>query len=127
MTAPISDVLIGRLEAEIQRQDVIHPDGYPATRDGIRLAIVTAEDELTEARDEWRAARCKCPMPRCGHADWSATDGELLQVVAVVLRAMRSIEYSPEPVSLPCTCLDPEDGVYPNCPRHRHLIPKAQR
>jgi hypothetical protein len=76
---------------EVERQDQIHPDGYPATRDGIRLAIVTGQDELNEALLAWRAGRCKCPTPRCDHHDWEATAEELTQAAAVILRAVRSI------------------------------------
>lgn len=88
----VHDRVIGYLQDEIERQDALHPDGYPATRTGIRLAIATAHDEVDEAFDEWRAARCKCPVPRCNHADWVATQYELLQAAAVIMRAVRSIE-----------------------------------
>jgi hypothetical protein len=63
--------------------DEIHPAGYPATRDGIRLGIATLQDEVTEALDEWRHER---------HiAGWHHTAEELMQVAAVALRAVRSI------------------------------------
>ena len=63
--------IYNELADEIARQDAIHPDGYPATRDGIRLAIATVIDEADEAFDEWRAGRCKCPQPKCDHHDWT--------------------------------------------------------
>lgn len=77
---------------EMERQDAIHPDGYPATRDGIRLAIATGEDELKEALAAWREGRCKCSTPRCKHHDWNETRGELLQAAGVILRSIRSLE-----------------------------------
>jgi hypothetical protein len=84
--------LLDALQHEIARQDAIHPDGYPATRDGIRLAIATVIDETDEAREAWRRGRCKCPVPRCDHHDWSEAAGELLQAAAVIMRVLRSIE-----------------------------------
>lgn len=80
------------LEYEMDRQDAIHPDGYPPTRDGVRLAIATAQDELNEALGAWRAGRCKCSTPRCGHHNWADTRGEMLQAAAVIMRAIRSID-----------------------------------
>jgi hypothetical protein len=79
------------LVAEIGRQDAIHPNGYPATRDGIRLGIAAAEDEVREALDAWRAARCKCSTPRCAHHDWSQVRAEAIQAAAVLLRMARGI------------------------------------
>jgi hypothetical protein len=85
------DAILVDLQAEVHRQDSVHPSGYPATRDGVRLGIATVEDEWREARDAWRAERCKCPTPLCGHATWQATEVELLQTAAVALRTIRSI------------------------------------
>lgn len=79
---------------EMVRQDSIHPSGYPATRDGIRLAIAAGEDELDEALQAWREGRCKCPLPMCGHHKWGSVRTELIQAAAVLLRAAREI--SPE-------------------------------
>lgn len=81
------------LTVEIVRQDGIHPDGYPATRDGVFLGITTAVYELqNEALPAWHAARCKCAVPRCGHHNWAATRAEMLQAAAVLMRAIRSID-----------------------------------
>lgn len=78
---------------EMLRQDTIHPDGYPATRDGVFLGLTTAIHELDrEAIDAWRQARCKCPTPRCGHDDWTAVRAEIIQTVAVLLHTVRSID-----------------------------------
>jgi hypothetical protein len=92
--AAVSVVMPAReksLEYEMDRQDALHPDGYPPTRDGIRLAIATAKDELEEALGAWRAGRCKCPQPRCQHHDWSGVAEEMLQAAAVIMRAVRSL------------------------------------
>jgi hypothetical protein len=80
-----------RLAAEIERQDRLHPAGYPAHRDGVRLGIAHAEDELEEVKLAHRADRCKCPIPNCGHAHWLETEVEVIQTAAVLLRLARSI------------------------------------
>ena len=90
------DTLFEEIAAEVNRQDGIHPDGYPATRDGVFLGITTAVHELDrEAIDAWRAARCKCPAPHCGHHDWSRVRIEVIQAAAVLLRMIRSIDATP--------------------------------
>ena len=76
--------LLHLLGVEVKRQDEIHPAGYPATRDGLRLALATIMDEHDEAYDEWRANR---RIPDV----WGALDVELLQVAAVAVRAVRSM------------------------------------
>jgi hypothetical protein len=78
--------LFGEVMAEMVRQDEVHPSGYPPTRDGVRLGIAAAEDEVEEALKAWRKGRCKCPTPMCDHADWSQTREELIQAAAVLLR-----------------------------------------
>jgi hypothetical protein len=83
--------VLERVNAEIVRQDRLHPVGYPANRDGVRLGIAAAEDELEEVKSAHRADRCKCPIPNCGHAHWLETEVEVLQTVAVLLRLARSI------------------------------------
>ncbi len=80
------------LLAEVERQDRAHPAGFPASRDGLRLGLAAAGDELAEARDEWRAERCRCGTPDCSHPRWERTYGELVQTGAVILRMLRSIE-----------------------------------
>jgi hypothetical protein len=81
------------LASEMARQDQVHPAGYPATRDGVFLGITTAIHELErEAIDAWRADRCKCPTPLCGHTTWAETRAEVLQAAAVLMRLVRSID-----------------------------------
>jgi hypothetical protein len=75
--------LVAELLVEVSTQDFEHQGGYPATRDGVRLGLAAAEDELVEAHDAWRDERRV--------AGWRATRGELLQVAAVALRVARSI------------------------------------
>jgi len=90
-TAGQALLLLG-LQRAIDKQDAVHPDGYPATRDGIFLGIHTAIHELErEAVDAWRAGRCKCPKPRCDHHDWQPVADELLDAAAVIMRCWRSI------------------------------------
>jgi hypothetical protein len=89
-TRALQEVLT-RLAAEIARQDRLHPAGYPAHRDGVRLGIAHAEDELEEVKLAHRADRCKCSIPNCGHAHWLETEAEILQTAAVLLRLARSI------------------------------------
>lgn len=72
--------------AEIGRQDEIHPEGYPATRDGIRLGLATIRDELDEAESAWREER------RIN--GWAATEEELTQIAAVAIRTLRSLTES---------------------------------
>lgn len=83
------------VNARVAKQDAHHPSGYPATRDGIRLGIAAAEDELRETRDAWRGDRCKCPTPLCDHATWENVRDEALDVIAVLFRMVRSIERPP--------------------------------
>lgn len=82
---------------EIERQNHIHPAGYPATRDGIRLGLAAAQDELREALDAWRAGRCKCSVPVCGHHDWMDTRVEIVQCAVVLLRIAAGIPVSGAP------------------------------
>jgi hypothetical protein len=76
---------------EIERQNAIHPAGCPPTRDGIRLGLAAAQDELREALDAWRSGRCKCPDPMCGHHDWTDARIEIIQCAAVLLRIAAGI------------------------------------
>lgn len=75
--------LLGRVVEEVLRQDSIHPAGYPATRDGVRLGLVSIQDELDEALEAWRDER--------RHDGWLLTEGEVLQVIGVAMRLLRSL------------------------------------
>lgn len=83
--------LLADIRYEVERQDALHPAGYPVTRDGIRLGLAAAEDEVREARDEWDLHKCRCQEPLCDHADWSTVRYEAMQAVAVLVRMVRSI------------------------------------
>lgn len=72
------------LMTEFVRQTTEHTDGYPATRDGLRLALAAAEDELIEARDAHRDERMI--------KGWWRTREELIQLAAVAMRAVCSID-----------------------------------
>jgi hypothetical protein len=79
---------LASLMLEIARQDNLHPADFPATRDGLRLALAAAQDELDERCESWRNGR-----PRPGQdADWTACRIELVQLAAVALRAVRAID-----------------------------------
>jgi len=92
LSADLPAVLDGASD-EVQRQDGLHPAGYPATRDGIRLGLAAAQDELDEALGAWHQERCRCGTPPgCQHSRWAKTREELLQLAAVALRAVRSID-----------------------------------
>lgn len=80
---------LAELASEITRQDTIHPAGYPATRDGIRLGIATVLDEHTEALDAWNDERHGAD--KTTWATWAQTRAELLQVAAVAMRTVREI------------------------------------
>ena len=71
------------LEAEIARQDSIHPEGFPPTRGGVRLALATVQDELDETFEAWRLER-RGP-------EWAQVEHELVQTVAVGVRALREL------------------------------------
>lgn len=86
------------VEQEVRRQDEIHPDGFPATRDGLRLGIGALEDEVEEVKRAWRQDRRRkeaCPWTERGEGH--STETELLQVVAVGLRMLRSIHEAAGP------------------------------
>ena len=76
------------LAAEVERQDERHPDGYPYTRNGVRLGIAALEDEVAEVYDEWQhnhnhLGNCRAEIRV-----------ELLQVAAVAMRMIREIDKS---------------------------------
>lgn len=82
------------VDDEIARQDTTHPAGYPATRDGVFLGIMTAVHELqSEALGSWRAERSECRGPEGeAHYHWPYTRAELVQAAAIILRTIRSID-----------------------------------
>lgn len=79
------------LTAEVDRQDSFHA-GYTATRDSLRLALATVEDEVREALDGWRADRCKCGVPQCSCSEWPHLREEALQAAAIIARLVRAID-----------------------------------
>lgn len=80
------DAVLAEVHAEAHRQDEIHPAGYPATRDGIRLGIATAQDELDEAREAHRSGRRE--------ESWGDAACEAIQAAAVLLRMVRAIRWA---------------------------------
>ena len=79
-----ADIVVADLLAEIRRQDEIHPSGYPRTRDGIRLGIAAAEDELFETKEAWRLGKAS--------GWWDNVRLEALQTAAVLVRLVRSLD-----------------------------------
>jgi hypothetical protein len=85
-----ASMMMSDLAAEIEKQDRLHPAGYPFTRDGVRLGIAAAGDELLEVYEEWRIHKRDLP------AGAQPIRGELMQAAAVIMRAVRSIDESEE-------------------------------
>lgn len=86
---------------EMDQQDERHPSGYPADRDGVRLGIAAAEDELREALTAWDLEkRLKTRPNQFGTGKpptpffwkWTKTRAELMQVLGVVARLVREID-----------------------------------
>lgn len=71
--------------AECERR---HPDGYPCTRNGIRLGLAAAEDEYWEAKDEWDLHKRHLDDP----SEVAPLRGELLQLAAVALMTVAGID-----------------------------------
>ena len=69
---------------EVRRLDDIHPPGFPATYDGVRLGLAMVQDELNEALDAWRSER-RAPT-------WEHTRAELVQVAAIAVRIIREMD-----------------------------------
>lgn len=82
--AEVGRGLLDEVAEEMMRQDANHPTGYPPTRDGVRLGIAAAEDELAETKDAWRRGRGRGP-------DWSDVRMEAIQTVAVLLRMVQQM------------------------------------
>ncbi len=68
---------------EIQRQDSVNEEGYPATRHGVRLGLANAEDELREAYDNWKLYKLS--------GNYDPVAAELVQCAAVIVRTIREI------------------------------------
>lgn len=75
------DDLLAELAREIERQDRIHPAGFPNTRDGQRAGIAAMEDELDETKAAWRDER--------SIEGWPETHMEAMQVAAIAVRMIR--------------------------------------
>lgn len=73
-----------RVAAEIRRQDGVST--YGVDRDGVRLALACLEDEVDEALEAFQAEK----RPIEGRT-WSATQGEVVQAVAIGLRLLRDL------------------------------------
>lgn len=73
-----------RVACEIARQDLVST--YGTDRDGVRLALACMQDELDEALEAFQAEK----RPIDGRT-WARTQDELVQAVAVGLRALRDL------------------------------------
>ena len=80
--------------AEVLRQDDAHPAGYPASRDGVRLGIAAAEDELDEVREEWRRAYRQVRGGVEQSAAYANVHDELIQLAAVCVRIARELDHA---------------------------------
>lgn len=68
---------------EVARQDQIQPEGYPNTRNGVRLGLACLQDELDETHAEWHVEK---------RTQWEKTQIELTQAVAIGVRILRSMK-----------------------------------
>jgi hypothetical protein len=73
--------LISALSAEIERQDAKHGPFEGSRLGSSRLALACLEDEVAETLNAWRAERRA--------ETWVKTRGEVVQVAAVAMRALR--------------------------------------
>lgn len=73
------------IEEEVRRQDDLHPEDFPPTRGGVRLALAAVQDELDETLEAWQGER-RAP-------EWIKTEEELVQTLAVGIRLLRAIRY----------------------------------
>lgn len=87
------------IKAEVARQDALHPAGYPADRDGIRLGLASAGDERAEALEAWANEKPNNGLPpdvpnrvaARPQAPWPQTTHEVLQLAAVAIRLYRNL------------------------------------
>jgi NTP pyrophosphatase (non-canonical NTP hydrolase) len=77
------------LATEICKQDSLHAEGYPYTRNGVRLGIAALEDELGEVWQEWNNSKRALGNAR------SELRAELMQVAAIAMRIIRSLDAEP--------------------------------
>lgn len=97
-TAQVWSPALRWLQTTCDYQDVAMGGGYLPTRDSVRMAIGSIEDELCELKDAWRAERDGGSQPHltCGptchdtHA-WRNTREEAIQVAAIALRLVRDL------------------------------------
>jgi hypothetical protein len=69
---------------EVSRQDITHEAGYPATRDGVRVGLADAQDELNEALQSMLLYKLT--------RNWGPMREELKQCAAVIISVMREID-----------------------------------
>jgi hypothetical protein len=93
--------IVGQVLREVERQDERHPEGFGSDRNGIRAGLAAIEDETRETLEAWHREKKIRAARRSGH-QWTQTREELVQVVAVALRALSAMP-------APCNCL-PELG-----------------
>lgn len=85
---PLVDRVLEDAERELLRQISVFPEGFPADRNGVRLAIVCGEDELREAWMEWQLWK---KMP-ASHNKWGTTRHEMMQAACVILYGIMCID-----------------------------------
>lgn len=83
---PTRHGIYSRIVSEVARQDVEHPNGYPLTRDGMRLGVAALSDELTEVWTEWNLSKRHFPTHHT-----SNLEVEIVQLIAVGIRMLRSL------------------------------------
>lgn len=87
----MNPILEGLMD-EVTNQDHRHPDGYPLTRDGIRLGIASLDDETQEVWERWRDMKRRLFDGTSTKLELSFLREEILQVMAIGYRMVRSID-----------------------------------
>lgn len=85
-------MIMDDLRSEVVRQDKAHPAGYPYTRDGMRLGIASLDDETEEVWEQWREMKRRLFDGTTTALDKSFLREEIMQVMAVGYRMVRSID-----------------------------------
>lgn len=83
--------LFSTVEYTIKEQEKKYGPFEPTVA-GVRLAAAVLEDETTEVRDAWREERRFPIGPGSGRFEWKKVRAEAIQVAAVALRLVRTID-----------------------------------
>jgi hypothetical protein len=96
ISTPMSITEFDDLFQMMEWMDEVHPQGFPCTRDGIRLGIAAIQDETSEVWKEWEANKRAFGKWLPNSDSLEPMRQELLQVAAITMRIVRSIDVSRE-------------------------------